>query len=545
MKHLTFLSVLLLFPVSLLAGEPHWQQFLKEETVLIVHVDLDKVDVAQTLQNNKTLVENILQAFPAAPKDVQTLIPLAESGKKYLTQTLGIHEAYLVVNIQMIGMAAVILPQTGSIKTETLRAAATLLLPKDSLKIVNSRDNKFVLIVPTVLEPDQWIDQIIPSASAARPDFVEAFKAVEDAPVKIVAALPEFVRKVVKETAPKLPEPFDKIDIVTSLSGLRWKAVGIEPETGTVSFTAAMTSELAAFNAQETWQKTLPVIIDNVPTSFSISSIASVEKMEIKESIVKNKERIQVLLTLKADGKNLALRWEKPQFEELLTIAAPLIEEMALSEAERMRRQSCSLKIKQLVLAFHNHHDSLNRIPPPFTADANGKPLHSWRVLVLPFLDQDKLYKQIRLNEPWDSAHNRQFHDKMPPIFQCPMSTLGNPNRDTAYCMVVGNDMIGVPDGKGISYYKITDGTSNTILLVERKTPVCWMEPTDVLQEHAYLGVNKHEQGIGSEHEGGVMVGFADGSQCLMKETIDLKILKAVLTRAGGESYEWNKYFVR
>jgi hypothetical protein len=197
--------------------------------------------------------------------------------------------------------------------------------------------------------------------------------------------------------------------------------------------------------------------------------------------------------------------------------------------------------MKILILAFHNYHSRDNKVPPPFTVDANGKPLHSWRVLVLPYLEQHELYKKIRLNEPWNSAHNKQFHDQMPTIFRCPTGTLGNPKRDTTYCMLVGDEMIGVPNGKGISIDQITDGTSNTILLAERKTPVCWMEPTDILQEHAYLGVNKHALGIGSEHEGGAVVGVCDGSACFLKETIDLKMLKALLTKAGGENIEYNE----
>jgi prepilin-type processing-associated H-X9-DG protein len=68
------------------------------------------------------------------------------------------------------------------------------------------------------------------------------------------------------------------------------------------------------------------------------------------------------------------------------------------------------------------------------------------------------------------------------------------------------------------------------------------MEPTDILQEHAYLGVNQHEFGIGSEHSGGVMTGFADGSVRFMREAIPPNILRALLTRAGGEAVSASPY---
>ncbi|MCL2006214.1 MAG: DUF1559 domain-containing protein [Planctomycetaceae bacterium] len=194
---------------------------------------------------------------------------------------------------------------------------------------------------------------------------------------------------------------------------------------------------------------------------------------------------------------------------------------------------SCAEKMGQLALAFHNHHDTYGKHPPLFTVDANGKPLHSWRVLILPYLGRSEaeLYRQIRLDEPWNSAYNKQFHSKMPEMFRCPVSTLGDTKRDTIYCMVVGKETMGVPDGQGIQWNQITDGTSNTILLVERKTPVCWMEPVDVLLEHAVLEINTHDLGIGSEHPGGAIIGFADAATYFMNEGIDLEILELFLVR--------------
>ena len=216
------------------------------------------------------------------------------------------------------------------------------------------------------------------------------------------------------------------------------------------------------------------------------------------------------------------------------------------SEPVASEPQSCNIKMRTLVLAFHKYADTNNelRFPPPFTVNVDNKPLHSWRVLILPFIGQEELYKAIRLEEPWNSEHNKQFHDKMPEAFRCPASTLGNPNRDTTYCMVVGKDVIGVPDGKGTTVPQITDGTSHTILLVERKTPVCWMEPTDVLQEHAYLGINKHKFGIGSEHAWGIVATLADGSNHFLKEGIGLNMLKSLLTKAGVETVNRDELLV-
>ena len=86
---------------------------------------------------------------------------------------------------------------------------------------------------------------------------------------------------------------------------------------------------------------------------------------------------------------------------------------------EEARRMQCSSYFKGILLAFHSYSDTYGALPPLYTVDEEGKPLHSWRVLILPFLDQQDLYNQIRLDEPWDSEYNKQFHDRMFYYYQC------------------------------------------------------------------------------------------------------------------------------
>jgi hypothetical protein len=172
-------------------------------------------------------------------------------------------------------------------------------------------------------------------------------------------------------------------------------------------------------------------------------------------------------------------------------------------------------------------------LPPTFSVDKNGKPLHSWRVLILPYLEHAALYDSIRINEPWDSEYNKQFHDKMPQAFTCPSCTKGNPKSDTVYCMIVGEKAFGKIDGK--AYDLIPDGFSNTIGIVERATPVCWMSPEDVTIEDAAKGINKTPNGIGSEHENGANVGIMDGSTRFLKNDFPLDTLKKLITADAGD----------
>jgi len=220
---------------------------------------------------------------------------------------------------------------------------------------------------------------------------------------------------------------------------------------------------------------------------------------------------------------------------------------------EAIRLQCCGLT-KQLAVSFHNYHDVHGSFPPAYTVDENGKPLHSWRVLLLPCINQEKLYEKIRLDEPWDSEYNRQFHDVQLSIYQCPASSrrirapsrFGNiflKNRNlfrTANCdysVIVGDDTI-FPGSKTVTFSDITSGTSNTILFVERMVPVCWMDPNNEIRlEIARMGVNKHPLGIGSEHpDNGATVAFADSNVQFFKMSADGRIHTRIHTSMS--SYE-------
>ena len=216
------------------------------------------------------------------------------------------------------------------------------------------------------------------------------------------------------------------------------------------------------------------------------------------------------------------------------------------SAREATRRTQCTNNIKQIGLAFHTYHDRYHSFPPAYTVDADGKPLHSWRVLILPFLDKEELYAKIRLDEPWDSEHNRQFHETAISVYRCPSDgifktlkakfPLLRASGNCYYSVVTGEKTI-FPGDKALSLSALTDGPSNTILVVERMIPVCWMDPMhEISFETAILGVNRELMGIGSGHIGGCNVGLADGSMHYLSETVKPEILEAALTRDGGES---------
>lgn len=209
----------------------------------------------------------------------------------------------------------------------------------------------------------------------------------------------------------------------------------------------------------------------------------------------------------------------------LLFIVAPmatfLLMPMRSSAPQAARRMQCTNHIKQIMIALHNYHDTYNSLPPAYTTDASGKPLHSWRVLILPFIEQQALYDNIKLDEPWDSLHNWQFHSMMPPEYACPSSPNARPNSFTCYQWVIGPDTISDgPTARKLG--ELSRGTSNVIGVVEVHPTTNWMQPTDVGFADLFRRINfSQSEGIGSFHPGGINVGMMDGSVRFISETVD------------------------
>ena len=197
---------------------------------------------------------------------------------------------------------------------------------------------------------------------------------------------------------------------------------------------------------------------------------------------------------------------------------------------EAARRTQCKHNLKQIALALHNYHDLYGSLPPAYTTDESGQPLHSWRTLILPFLEQAELYNSIDLSKPWNDPANKAARETPVSSFQCPSSDL--PAHHTNYLGVCGDAFIFYQD-QARSFSDITDGTSNTILVLEAPAPlsVPWMSPQDA--DEALLNtIRSSEQ---QNHMGGFQVALADGSARFISSTIDEATFTALLTIANDD----------
>jgi hypothetical protein len=185
--------------------------------------------------------------------------------------------------------------------------------------------------------------------------------------------------------------------------------------------------------------------------------------------------------------------------------------------------------MRQVMLAMHNYHDSYNRLPPPAITDATGKPLLSWRVALLPFIEEQALYEQFRLDEPWDSEHNLPLSKRLPKAFAT--AGLRLPPGQTAIHAVVG-DEIGLRPTERTAFRDFLDGLSNSILVIEStaESAVTWSKPDDVKIDLE----DPLAKFTGSPRKG-FRVGMADGAVKMLTDDIDPGKFKALLTRAGRE----------
>lgn len=210
------------------------------------------------------------------------------------------------------------------------------------------------------------------------------------------------------------------------------------------------------------------------------------------------------------------------------SVAVPAI---AQAQGAAQRAQSMN-NLKQIGLAFHNYHDQHGSFPPPYVADASGTPLYSWRVLILPYLEQVAAYEGFDKSASWDSPQNAVVAGTTIPQFLHPndMTAAG-----TSYFMPTGIGLIAEP-GKAIKLSDVTDGSSNTVLVVDAGYSIGpWAAPTD-FDLSASSSYTIGDAGTIRPRDGQITVLFADGSvQSFDAATFPLQQLQSMFTRAGGE----------
>jgi hypothetical protein len=181
--------------------------------------------------------------------------------------------------------------------------------------------------------------------------------------------------------------------------------------------------------------------------------------------------------------------------------------------------------LKQIGLAWHNYHDTIGHFPCN-EVSKDGKPLLSWRVQILPYIEEDELYKQFKLDEPWDSEHNKKLIDKMPKIY-APVRAKADPGM-TFYQVFTGKHGL-IKSGEKRGLATVTDGLSNTFMCVEAAKAVIWTKPDDLVFD------GKDIPAVGGLFDGRFHAVMGDGAVRRFRKDVNAETMRRLIDPQDGE----------
>lgn len=217
------------------------------------------------------------------------------------------------------------------------------------------------------------------------------------------------------------------------------------------------------------------------------------------------------------------------------------------SARDAARRVQSINNLKQIAIAMHVHHEAHKHFPPAVLYGPDGKTPYSWRVALLPYLDQKALYDAYRFDEPWDGPNNRKLLSRIPAVYRHPKDPAGSTS--AAYFALTGPDTVFA--GKESTQFKhIIDGAASTLMIVESKRMVTgdptqgdakvkgrlevpWTRPDVEIEYRADKPLT--ELGLGGFFDGGFCAALCDGSVHFFSNAIDDDLLRALITKAGRE----------
>jgi prepilin-type N-terminal cleavage/methylation domain-containing protein len=200
------------------------------------------------------------------------------------------------------------------------------------------------------------------------------------------------------------------------------------------------------------------------------------------------------------------------------------------SAREAARRTQCQNNLKQIALALQNYEEVFHCLPPAYTVDADGKPLHSWRTLILPYLEQKPLYDTIDLTKAWDDPANKSAYETAVSVYRCPSANLSG-TKTTYLAPVSAGSCLQAARPRTLA--EITDKHDLVLLVfeVDAEHAVHWMEPTDA-KEQLILSFGEARQ---LDHPGGTQAAFVSGRIQYIGKQTKPAVLAALISAAGND----------
>ena len=462
----------------------HVLPFLRPTTCLIVKVDPAAIDLDQLISNVGTIVPAAKDAygesFRTLGANIRQLRELADGQPVFATIGIPVSKSRASVHF--------FVRKTSAEKADKLSAFLT-----NQLKADVSATGSYIVATPKGLTDEKYLLPV----DSHRDKIAAAFQSLEGYSAQVLFVPPEYVWRTVRELSPKLPPSLGGGPSQVLTDGVQWMAFGIDPG----KLRTAIVIQSASPSAARELAAGLPVMLK--------SACDAVPKTE-NPFVVKTVRTIADSIKPQLEGSRITIHVDG---QEKTKANLALIAGIAQAIEDTARGHSNQQRMKQILLGIHNYHDAQGSFPP---ADrfrgADGKHHLSWRVHILPYVDAAALYKEFRLEEPWDSPHNKPLIARMPDLYTSPGIKPGH----TTFLAPVGDKTI-FGQSKSAKFQDITDGTSNTIAVVEvapdRAVP--WTAPDDFA-----FDPKNPVNGVRRNSDGEWPCAFADGSVGLIPSDI-------------------------
>ena len=477
--------------------------YLDDQTIAVAHVDIARIDPAAL---TKALTEIVPAGDPSIPKQLAAI----EQGIKVVQSALkgvGMTDLYAVVSLHEV-------PNSTPFVVAPLKAGADPTMAAGMLRELTRVEASEQIGNAIVAGPKPTIERLKQLKPTARPELVKAFQLAGDTTAQAIFSPTADTRRVLREMLPRLPDEIGGGSGDMLADGIQWAVLSVDtPPKLNLALTVQSKDAESAASVREIAVKLLQMAWDD-------DGVKQIPKLD----------EVTRLLTPQVKGDQLTIRISSQDgsAQTLLGILTPAFSAASIAN----RRMQSSNNLKQIALAMHNYEGTHRRFPPQAIKSKDGKPLLSWRVAILPYLENNELYQQFKLDEPWDSEHNKKLIEKMPQVYLSQgLANLPEKGR-TTYLAPLAERTVFSAHPEGVKIAAITDGTSNTIMILEAnpKAAVIWTKPDDLPVDLKMP--HKNLEGP----EGKIFLSaFCDGSIHFISKTVDAETLRRLFQIDDGQ----------
>ena len=524
---------------NVVAQQPEDLKLVPGNAVLAVHMDLAKLWQSESMNDMRDLLKKagpkalieLEKRFVPDPTTVETVTGFVMFPKNPGSPP---EFAFLISLKKPVEEKALFLSAMPD--GETIKKDGITMVVKDDIGLILMNQGKLIAVGAPSLLPT-----LGKNTSPAKGDFARFLKG--NAAGLINAAIN--FEPIPKEVFASAPPPFNSL-----VNGMQYMEAGIAVEktlrlSTTITYEKEDQAKAALETVKEFAKMGLAEMVEprkevekrvfpkdqvgaNPLTDLPefLAALAGLAILNEAENLLKNPPITLAGTSLKAD-------YTAPQISSnalvpTTAIAIGMLLPAVSKVREAAQRTSSINNLKQIALAMHNYHSTYGAFPAAAICDKKtGKPLLSWRVAILQYIEEEALYKQFKMDEPWDSEHNLKLAKNMPKIYFHPKAN--KPGDDKTHYRLFYGKGAAFELNKSTQLTNITDGTSNTIMAVEAEEPVVWTNPNDLAFDPTkalpkMLSIN-----------GKFSAAFCDGSVRSFKVPIDPEILKLLIQRNDGK----------